>query len=167
MARTSNSKLAKSNDKNRVARSASSENEAAPSKKTAKANALGEVSTKAKVKTAPSVEAKAAPAKENTAEDKKVSQKLLETLERRRKNQQAQNPRSMQLFAKPGGRRGRRPKASAEYTPGNQEEETYALESDYEGLEYDTGIRVKEAAEDRSFNLDRFDDYDEELNFDW
>jgi hypothetical protein len=102
-----------------------------------------------------------------TAGDKKVSQKLLETIERRKKAQGA-NGRPGSMFGKAPGRRGRRPKAAMEYVPGNQEEEAgYVLENDYEGLEYDTGIRVKEGGDDKGFNLDRFDDYDEELNFDW
>ena len=72
------------------------------------------------------------------------------------------------MFSKPPGRRGRRPKAAAEYVPTNNEEEgAYVLESDYEGIEYDTGIKMKEGGEDKSFSLDCFDDYDEELNFDW
>jgi len=98
--------------------------------------------------------------------DKKVSQKLLETIERRKKGQEA--GKGSQFYSKPPGRRGRRPKAASEYIPGNQnEEEAYTLENDYTGIEYDTGIRVREGGEDRGFNVERFDDYDEELNFDW
>ncbi len=99
--------------------------------------------------------------------EKKVSQKLLETIERRR-NGQAAAGKGSAFGARPAGRRGRRPKAAAsDYTPGNQEEETYAVESDYEGIEYDTGIRLKTGGDDKGFNLDRFEEYDEELNFDW
>jgi hypothetical protein len=96
--------------------------------------------------------------------DRKVSQRLLETIERRKKGQAAGGKG---LFSKPPGRRGRRPKAVSEYVPGNSEEETFVMESDYEGIEYDTGIRVKEGGEEKGYNLDRFEDYDEELNFDW
>ncbi len=105
-------------------------------------------------------------AKEGT--EKKVSQKLLETIERRR-NSQAANAKGGSMFGgRPPGRRGRRPKAAAaDYTPEHQGEETYVMESDYEGIEYDTGIRVKQGGEDKGFNLDRFEEFDEELNFDW
>jgi hypothetical protein len=108
---------------------------------------------KAKVAAAP-----AAPEKTDTGA-KKVSQKLLETIEKRKKAKGG-------MFGKPAGRRGRRPKNAAEYTPVNQEEDGYVLESDYEGIEYDTGIRLKEGGEDGAFNLDRFEEFDEELNFD-
>ena len=98
----------------------------------------------------------------NSAETKKqVSQKLLETIEKR-KQMKAQNG-----FGKPPGRRGRRPKDMSEYTPENREEEAYVLESDYEGIEYDTGIRLKGGGEDRGFGVERFEEFDEELNFDW
>jgi hypothetical protein len=90
---------------------------------------------------------------------KKVSQKLLETIEKRKKAKGG-------MFGKPAGRRGRRPKNAAEYTPVNQEEDGYVLESDYEGIEYDTGIRLKEGGDTDAFNLDRFEEFDEELNFD-
>lgn len=73
------------------------------------------------------------------------------------------------LFGKPGGRppgrRGRRPK-NVEYTPSNSEEESYVLENDYETLEYDTGINIK-GGKDDMMSLDRVEDFDEELNFDW
>lgn len=71
------------------------------------------------------------------------------------------------MFGRPAMRRGRRPKALAEYQPSNQEEEEYNPDLDYRGLEYDTGIRVNKAKDDGPFSLDRFDDYDEELNFDY
>ena len=93
---------------------------------------------------------------------KKVSQKLLETIEKRRK-EQGKAP----MFSRPPGRRGRRPKGAVEYTPENQEEEVLVSESDNEGLEYDTGIRVKQTKDDAGFSMDRFEDFDEELNFDW
>ena len=70
---------------------------------------------------------------------------------------------------KPPARRGRRPKASnSEYTPENNSEEAYVLESEYERIEYDTGISCKKpaTASEDGFSLDRFDDFDEELNFD-
>ncbi len=66
---------------------------------------------------------------------------------------------------RPPGRRGRRPK-NMDYQPSNNEEESYVLENDYETLEYDTGIRVKSGKDD-VMSLDRVEDFDEELNFDW
>lgn len=114
----------------------------------------------------PTINAKPTPEADKATSDKKVSQKLLETIERRKKVQGAAG-KANSNFGRPAGRRGRRPKAAVEYTPGNQEEEAYVLESDYEGLEYDTGIRVKEGGDDRGFAVERFDDFDEELNFDW
>lgn len=94
---------------------------------------------------------------------KKVSQKLIETIEKRR---QAQGKAPGALFARPAGRRGRRPKGAVEYTPEHQEEDVLTVDADAEGLEYDTGIRVKQQREE-GFSLDRFEDFDEELNFDW
>jgi len=101
----------------------------------------------------------AAPAVKADGAQKKVSQKLIETIEKRKK--------AKGMFGKPPGRRGRRPKNAAEYTPSNQEEDGYVLEQDMEGIEYDTGIRMKEGGEEAGFAIDRFDDYEvEELNFD-
>jgi len=97
--------------------------------------------------------------------NKTLSPKLAEIIEKRKKAAGPQKGNA--LFAKPRGRRGRRPKGAAEYVPSNQEEESFVLESDYETLEYDTGIRLKEARDDRGFNVDRFEEFDEELNFDW
>ena len=94
--------------------------------------------------------------------EKKVSQKLLETIERRKKNKTATKGSAM--FARPPGRRGRRPKGAVEYTPENQEEEALVMESDYEGIEYDTGIRLKQAKDESGFNVEY--EFDEELNFD-
>lgn len=91
---------------------------------------------------------------------KKVSQAFLEAIQKRR---QAREDGPVQ---KVPGRRGRRPK-NVEYTPNNNEEESYSVESEYERLEYDTGIRLKETSDDKGYNLDRFEDFDEELNFDW
>lgn len=66
-----------------------------------------------------------------------------------------------------GGRRGRRPKSMEGYTPVNQEEPYYGEQSN-EGLEYDTGISVnKGKGEDGLVQLERFEEFDEELNFDW
>ena len=103
--------------------------------------------------------------KDVAAPEKKVSSKLIETIERRKAEQQGK--KGGQMFGRPAGRRGRRPKAAAEYTPTNSDEEAYVLESDYEGLEYDTGISVKTPKDDGAFNLERFEDFEEELNFDW
>ncbi len=119
-----------------------------------------------KLKTVAKADATATEVKAPNA-DKKVSQKLLETIERRKRGQAAGNGKGAMFGGKPPGRRGRRPKAVSEYVPGNNEEEAYVLEADHESIEYDTGIRVKEGGEDRGFSLDRFEDYDEELNFDW
>ncbi len=71
------------------------------------------------------------------------------------------------MFARPQMRRGRRPKALADYKPNSDEEENREEEVDYKGLEYDTGIRVAKPRDDNPFNMDRYDDYDEELNFDF
>lgn len=92
---------------------------------------------------------------------KKVSQKLIETIQKRRQTQ-GKAP----LFSKPPGRRGRRPKGAVEYTPENQEEDVFVMDADSESLEYDTGIRVNKAREDGAFNMERFEEFDEELNFD-
>ena len=94
---------------------------------------------------------------------KKVNPKLLETIERRKKAAQAVGAKPS--FGRPAGRRGRRPKNLVDYTPEHQEEDGLAMEPDYEGLEYDTGIRVAQGGEDRRYNVDV--DFDEELNFDW
>jgi hypothetical protein len=107
---------------------------------------------------------------EKAAEPKKVSQKLIETIEKRKQQAAGAKPGGKAMFAgKPPGRRGRRPKNAVEYTPEHQEEgsDVFVAESDYEGLEYDTGIRVNKAKDDGAFSLDRFEDFDEELNFDW
>ena len=69
--------------------------------------------------------------------------------------------------AKRPGRRGRRPKNLAEYTPQHNEEDSYVLESEVQSLEYDTGIRVAGKGDDNALNVERFEDFDEELNFDW
>ena len=96
-------------------------------------------------------------------EKKNVSQKLLETIERR-KRERAQKHGAF-LVKKPG-RRGRRPK-NVEYTPNNNEEDQYVFEAEYERLEYDTGIRLKDHSEEAGGGLERVEDFDEELNFDW
>lgn len=98
---------------------------------------------------------------------KKISQKFIEAMEKR-KSQGGWGARKGSMFGggKPPGRRGRRPKASAEYTPENNSEEAYVLENEYERIEYDTGISVKSKGGEEGFSLERFDDFDEELNFD-
>lgn len=104
----------------------------------------------------------------DAASSKKISQKFIEAMEKR-KTQGGWGARKGSMFGgKPPARRGRRPKASAEYTPENNSEEAYVLESEYERIEYDTGISCKQpqAATEDGFSLDRFDDFDEELNFD-
>ena len=114
---------------------------------------------KAAAKKAASLEAVKAP----VVEKKNVSQKLLETIERRK---QERAEKHGAFLAKKPGRRGRRPK-NVEYTPNNNEEDQYVFEPGYERLEYDTGIRLKDHSEDASGGLDRVEDFDEELNFDW
>lgn len=68
---------------------------------------------------------------------------------------------------KPPGRRGRRPKNLVDYQPENREEDSYAVESERENIEYDTGIRVATKRDESGFGSDRSEDFDEELNFDW
>ncbi len=104
----------------------------------------------------------------DTAAKKTVSQKLLETIQRRNQQKAAVNGANGQkaFGARPPGRRGRRPK-NVEYTPGQNEEESYVYEAENENLTYDTGIRVSEKKDDAGVSLDRFEDFDEELNFDW
>lgn len=105
---------------------------------------------------------------------KKVSDALLKTIERRKAAQAAaqghQNggsgAKKQSNFGRPPMRRGRRPKRPVEYTPTHTDEDNYGNENEYEGIEYDTGIRFKENADADGFNLDRFEDFDEELNFD-
>jgi hypothetical protein len=115
-----------------------------------------------------SVPASAKPAPD-AASSKKISQKFIEAMEKR-KTQGGWGARKGSMFGgKPPARRGRRPKASnSEYTPENNSEEAYVLESEYERIEYDTGISCKKpaTASEDGFSLDRFDDFDEELNFD-
>ena len=121
-----------------------------------------------KVQAAPEKTAASAPATEAAPASKKLSQKFLEAMEKR-KNHGGWGARKGTAFGgKPPGRRGRRPKASAEYTPENSSEEAYVLESEYERIEYDTGISYKQpgGTSEDGFSLDRFDDFDEELNFD-
>jgi hypothetical protein len=71
------------------------------------------------------------------------------------------------MFSRPQMRRGRRPKAMADYKPNSDEEESREEDVDVKGLEYDTGIRVSKPRDDNPFNLDRYDDFEEELNFDF
>jgi hypothetical protein len=96
---------------------------------------------------------------------KKISQKFLEAMEKRRGGWGAR--KGAAFGGRPPARRGRRPKASSEYTPENNSEEAYVLESEFERIEHDTGISYKsQGGEDGGFSLDRIDDFDEELNFD-
>jgi hypothetical protein len=115
-----------------------------------------------------------AKAEKSDKSKKIVSQKLIETIQKRKAVQQGafNGAAKPNPFAPPPKRRGRRPK-NIEYTPENrEEEETVAGESDYAGIEYDTGIRVRAGggtggSEDRAFSFERMEDFDEELNFDW
>lgn len=105
---------------------------------------------------------------------KKLSEKLLATIEKRKAEQAKKAP----AFSKPRGRRGRRPKNMVDYQPyseDQQQEDPYAYPAENENLEYDTGIRVSGYSggggatmkEDGSISMDRVEDFDEELNFDW
>ena len=106
---------------------------------------------------------KAGPLSSTTGGEKKnVSQMLLETIERR-KREKAQK---QGLPEKRPGRRGRKPK-NVDYTPSNNEEDQYVYEAEYERLEYDTGIRLKDHNEEAGNGLERIEEFDEELNFDW
>lgn len=117
-----------------------------------------------------------APAKAAVAIDeskKKLSEKLLATIEKRKAEQASAKP----AFSKPRGRRGRRPKNLLEYQPysEDQQDDPYSDNNENENIEYDTGIRVTSTAsfsatylrEDGSVVMDRVEDFDEELNFDW
>ena len=94
--------------------------------------------------------------------EKKLSSKLLETLEKHRLKRAAELAAST-----PKGRRGRRPKVSLEYVPEHQEEDGYVVEQEIVTLQYDTGIAVPTGADDGSVTFERPEDFDEELNFDW
>ena len=104
---------------------------------------------------------------------KKLSEKLLATIEKRKAEQATKAP----AFSKPRGRRGRRPKNLVDYQPyseDQQQDDPYAYPSENENLEYDTGIRVSGQStggalmrDDGSVVMDRVEDFDEELNFDW
>jgi hypothetical protein len=130
-----------------------------------------------KPKTTPNgtVDAVAAPAIEPKhvsdagAPAKKVSQALIDTIEKRKAAAAKHGP-GKGAFGRPAGRRGRRPKRAVEYTPQNSEdgatEDPFEAENEsFERIEYDTGIRFKEAGDDSAFNLEGYD-FDEELNFD-
>ncbi len=145
----------------------------APARKAvSKAKAALVAKPKLSAKAKPVVAAKSAKVDSTTAkktEGKKLSAKLLEAIEKRQSAKAADSKGKPNPFGRPMGRRGRRPKRLAEYTPTNGEEssnEQVENENQMEGLEYDTGIRVKEHQSDEMFSMDRFEDYDEELNFD-
>jgi len=117
--------------------------------------------------------ANVAPMATASSAPKKVSDALLKTIERRKAAQAAAQghqsgggQKKQSNFGRPPMRRGRRPKRPVEYTPTHTDEDNYGNENEYEGIEYDTGIRFKENADADGFNLDRFEDFDEELNFD-
>ncbi|MBM4303718.1 MAG: hypothetical protein FJ112_05265 [Deltaproteobacteria bacterium] len=101
-------------------------------------------------------------------EKKELSQKLVDTIEKRKQAKESDGkPQGSKFFVKPPGRRGRRPKNLVDYQPENREEDSYIVESERENIEYDTGIRVSERKDESGFGVDRFEDFDEELNFDW
>ena len=91
-----------------------------------------------------------------------VAELLAERLRKRR--EQEENPDDFDGPPK-RSRRGRRPKNISDYSNQN-DEPGYGSDADYRGLEYDTGIRVKKSAEDKGFVAERYDDFEEELNFD-
>jgi len=101
---------------------------------------------------------------------KKLSEQLMATIAKR-KAEQAQKPG----FSKPRGRRGRKPKNLVDYQPYSEEQQDdqYMYPNENENLEYDTGIRVGGSTggmslrDDGTMVLDRVEDFDEELNFDW
>lgn len=139
----------------------------AASKKVAKTTAKAAVAVN-------KVTAKAVAASKVAEESKKkLSEKLLATIEKRKAEQAAKKP----AFSKPRGRRGRRPKNLLEYQPysEDQQDDPYAENNENENLEYDTGIRVTSTSsfsgsylrEDGSVVMERVEDFDEELNFDW
>ncbi len=135
--------------------------------KVAASVAKPKLAAKAKPVSAKTAEVKTTTAKKN--EGKKLSAKLLEAIEKRQSAKAGDSKGKPNPFGRPMGRRGRRPKRLAEYTPTNGEEssnEQVENENNNEGLEYDTGIRVKEHKSEEMFSMDRFEDFDEELNFD-
>ena len=160
MAKKSGAKPAKSTDKNVVAKKAAA---ALP----AKAKPAAKVVAK-------SAKAEKAAGKPAAAEAKKVSANLIATIEKRKQEKEAAAKKSGgSMFGRPMGRRGRRPKRPVEYTPTHSDEgggDGYDSDSPsgYEGFENDTGIRLKEekgGVED-AYGVERFEDFDEELNFD-
>lgn len=166
MAKGKSSKYLKSKVKKRI--SEKSQGNGARDSKLIKAKSVAKAESKARG--AEKIESATKPRVATlTAKEKpEISQKLIDTIKNRRgQNGGNSKKRGAQLFARPGMRRGRRPKALEGYTPTHQEEDAYVLESDAEALEYDTGIRVKEQSEDGVFGAERMDDFDEELNFDW
>jgi hypothetical protein len=130
--------------------------------------ALKAVSPKEKVPAQGAAKSSALVTPPTQAEKKSLSQKLVDTIEKRKqaKDSGAAHQGS-KFFVKPPGRRGRRPKNLVDYQPENREEDSYVVESERENIEYDTGIRVAQKREESGFGLDRFEDFDEELNFDW
>lgn len=138
-------------------------------KKQSVVKAVAKAEPKLKVVPPAKVAKKQAVAEPSENARQRVAQKLAETLEKRKQEKAAgggPGKGTNKFFGRPPGRRGRRPKSASEYQPMQQEEDSYVLESEFERLEYDTGIRLKDSAEDGGFSLDRVEDFDEELNFD-
>lgn len=90
-----------------------------------------------------------------------VAEMLAERLRKRR--EQEENPDGMDAPRR--SRRGRKPKNVSDFS-GPNEESGMNSDTDFRGLEYDTGIRVRNSADENGFVLDRSDDFEEELNFD-
>lgn len=99
---------------------------------------------------------------------KSISPKLVEAIQQKTQSTTPQKKKGFQLYSRPMGRRGRRPKGMEGYTPMHQDEDAYILEPDYEAIAYDTGIKAKKPqTDDNLVNVERFEEFDEELDFDW
>lgn len=96
-----------------------------------------------------------------------ASSKLLEKI-RQRKSQGQESAGAKNTFGQPVRRRGRRPKGMEDYQPYREDQEDgLAADDPVEQIQYDTGIQIAAGGEDASFRLERDEDFDEELNFDW
>lgn len=99
---------------------------------------------------------------------KPISPKLVQAIQQKTQPTPPKKKKGFQLYSGPRGRRGRRPKGMEGYTPLHQDEDAYVLEPDYEAMAYDTGIKAKQPQTDDSLvNVERFEEFDEELDFDW
>jgi len=92
-------------------------------------------------------------------EKKDIKTLLIESIERRKQLAEAN-------IKPPPKRRGRKPKDVSEYNAA-QDDDAFGTETEIENLQYDTGIQIKKETDEFGIALDRFEEYDEELNFDW